>query len=39
MGLFEFVSNIGKKLFPAHAPKEDAAAKIKAEDRVRESRH
>jgi nucleoid-associated protein YgaU len=31
MGLFDFVSNIGKKLFPPQAPKEDAAAKIKAE--------
>jgi len=31
MGLLDFVGNIGKKLFGASAPKEDAAAKIKAE--------
>jgi nucleoid-associated protein YgaU len=31
MGLFDFVGNIGKKLFGHGAPKEDAAAKIKAE--------
>jgi len=31
MGLFDFVKDIGKKLFPAQAPKEDAAAKIRAE--------
>lgn len=31
MGLFDFVANIGKKLFGSNAPKEDAAAKIKAE--------
>jgi hypothetical protein len=28
MGLFDFVRNIGKKLFPDSAPKEDAATKI-----------
>jgi nucleoid-associated protein YgaU len=31
MGLFDFVGNIGKKLFGAKETKEDAAAKIKAE--------
>jgi len=31
MGLFDFIGNIGKKLFGSDAPKEDAAAKIKAE--------
>jgi nucleoid-associated protein YgaU len=31
MGLFDFVGNIGKKLFGEKASKEDAAAKIKAE--------
>jgi len=31
MGLFDFVANVGKKLFGADAPKEDAATKIKAE--------
>jgi len=31
MGLFDFVGSIGKKLFGAEEPKEDAAAKIKAE--------
>jgi nucleoid-associated protein YgaU len=31
MGLFDFVSNIGKKLFGEKESKEDAAAKIKAE--------
>ena len=31
MGLFDFVGNIGKKLFGPKETKEDAAAKIKAE--------
>lgn len=31
MGLFDFVRNVGKKLFPPTAPKEDATAKIRAE--------
>jgi nucleoid-associated protein YgaU len=31
MGLFDFVRDIGKKLFPPQAPKEDAAAKIHSE--------
>jgi hypothetical protein len=31
MGPFDFVGNIGKKLFGAKETKEDAAAKIKAE--------
>lgn len=31
MGLFDFVRNIGKKLFPDSAPKEDASAKIRSE--------
>lgn len=31
MGLFDFVRNIGKKLFPDSTPKEDAAAKIRSE--------
>jgi len=31
MGLFDFVRNIGKKVFPESAPPEDAAAKIKKE--------
>ena len=31
MGLFDFVRNIGKKIFPESAPKEDAAAKIRTE--------
>jgi len=31
MGLFDFVASVGKKLFGSDAPKEDAAAKIKAE--------
>jgi nucleoid-associated protein YgaU len=31
MGLFDFVRNIGKKLFPDSAPKEDAATKIRSE--------
>ena len=31
MGLFDFVRNIGKKIFPESAPKEDAAAKIRSE--------
>jgi nucleoid-associated protein YgaU len=31
MGLFDFVRNIGKKLFPDSAPKEDAAGKIRGE--------
>jgi nucleoid-associated protein YgaU len=31
MGLFDFVGNIGKKLFGSKEPKEDAAAKIKSE--------
>ena len=31
MGLFDFVGNIGKKLFGAKETKEDSAAKIKAE--------
>lgn len=31
MGLFDFVANVGKKLFGSDAPKEDAATKIKAE--------
>jgi len=31
MGLFDFVRDIGKKLFPASAPPEDAADKIKKE--------
>jgi nucleoid-associated protein YgaU len=31
MGLFDFVGNIGKKLFGENESKEDAAAKIKAE--------
>ena len=31
MGLFEFVGNMGKKLFGPNTPKDDAAAKIKAE--------
>ena len=31
MGLFDFVGNIGKKLFGGDASKEDAAAKIRAE--------
>jgi hypothetical protein len=31
MGLFDFVKDIGKKLFPPTAKPEDAAAKIRAE--------
>lgn len=31
MGLFDFVASVGKKLFGSDAPKDDAAAKIKAE--------
>jgi len=31
MGLFDFVKDIGKKLFPSTAKPEDAAAKIRAE--------
>lgn len=31
MGLFDFVRNIGKKIFPAEAKPEDAATKIRSE--------
>ena len=40
MGLFDFVKDIGKKLFPPTAKPEDAAAKIRAEiEGAAEPRH